>query len=286
MKVIIDGNNVCHIVNHSMGHLSNDERRTGVIFGFMKQMLMLSKRMKTKDFIFCWDSQKSFRKEFYPEYKSNRKNKVRTDQEILERQMLFDQISEIRRDILPALGFNNSFIKTGYEADDLIAYTVLSNPRTDFTVVSTDHDLYQILSNHTRIFNTSTKKFITKDDFIAEFDLDPVMYREIKAIAGCVSDYIAGIKGVGEPTAAKYIRNDKVSSLLLDRIHAGADIIARNRKLTYLPFQRGEHGTLPNMGVVEKKDTLSLYKFKKLFNELSFNSFLTNMDEWERSFCL
>jgi DNA polymerase-1 len=285
MKVIIDGNNVCHIVNHGMGHLSNDERRTGVIFGFMKQMLMLSKRMKTKDFIFCWDSQKSFRKEFYPEYKSNRKNKEKTAEEIENRQMLFDQISEIRRDILPALGFNNNFIKTGYEADDLIAYEILSNNGKDATIVSTDHDLYQLLNDYTRIFNTSTKKFMTKSDFFEEFNLDPVMYREIKAIAGCTSDFIKGITGVGEITAAKYIRNDKVSPMLIERIHEGVDIIARNRKLTYLPFQRGEHGSLPNMGITRKKDDLSLYKFKKLFNELSFNSFLTNMDEWERNFC-
>jgi DNA polymerase-1 len=286
MKIVIDGNNVAHICNHSMGHLSNDERRTGVIFGFMKQILMLAKKMKTNEFLFTWDSQKSFRKEIYPEYKGNRKNKEKTEQEEFERQSLYDQISEIRRDILPALGFNNNFIKTGYEADDLIAYTILSNPGNEFTIVSTDQDLYQILSNSTRIYNTITKQFTTKQDFVDKFNLDPIMFREIKSISGCQSDYIKGIDGVGEATAAKYIRNDKVSSNLIDKIHAGADIIARNRKLTYLPFQRGEHGLLPNLGITLKQDALSLYKFKKLFNELSFNSFLNNMEEWGRGFML
>jgi DNA polymerase-1 len=286
LKIIVDCNNVAHIVNHGMGHLSNDERRTGVVFGFMKQILTLSKRMKTNQFIFCWDSQKSFRKNIYPEYKGNRKNKIKTDQEEFERQTLYDQISEIRRDILPELGFKNNFIKTGYEADDLIAYTVLTNPKKDFTIVSTDQDLYQLLNDTTRMFNTITKKFTTKTDFMEKFQLEPLMFREIKAISGCTSDYIKGIDGVGEATAAKYIRNDRINSNLINRIHEGQDIIERNRKLTYLPFQNKEYGTLPNMEITLKKDSLSLYNFKKLFNKLSFNSFLNDMSEWERSFGL
>ena len=284
MKIIIDGNNVCHIVNHSMGHLSNEERQTGVVFGFMKQLLMLARRMKTKEFLFCWDSQKSWRKEIYPEYKGNRKNKERTDQEEFERQALYDQISEIRRDILPALGFNNSFIKTGYEADDLIAYIVLTYPEDEYTVVSTDQDLYQILSDHARIYNTITKKFITKKDFVDKFGLDPVMFREVKAISGCTSDYIKGIQGVGETTAAKYLRQDKVSSTLTDRIYEGHEIIKRNRQLTYLPFQKEISGTVPNLGITLKKDTLHLSKFKKLFNQMSFNSFMNDIQSWEQEF--
>jgi DNA polymerase I len=286
MTIIIDGNNVCHIANYGMGQLSNDERRTGVIFGFVKQLFNLSRRMQTNEFIFCWDSQKSWRKEIYPDYKINRKNKERTEQEEFERQTLYDQISEIRRDILPALGFNNNFIKTGYEADDLIAYITLTYDKSEFIVVSTDQDLYQLLNSHTKIYNTITKKFITKQDFVDKFGLDPVMYREMKAISGCTSDFIKGINGVGEVTAAKYLNGGKVSSMLVDRIHQGQDIIARNRKLTYLPFQRGEYGSLPNLGITLKKDTLSLYNFRKLFNELSFNSFLKDMSEWEREFKL
>jgi len=286
MKLVIDGNNVCHIVNHSIGHLSNDERRTGVIFGFMKQLLMLSKRMKTSEFVFCWDSQKSWRKEIYPGYKGNRKHKERTDQEEFERQSLYDQINEIRRTIIPELGFNNNFIKTGYEADDLIAYTVLMNNEIDFTVISTDQDLYQIISNRTRIYNTITKEFFTKKDFIDKFGLDPVMFREIKAISGCTSDYIQVIQGVGESTAAKYIRHDKVSPKLIDRIHDGFNIIERNRKLTYLPFQKGKAGSLPNLGINLKKDALKLCNFKQLFTQMSFNSFMKDIDNWEATFNL
>lgn len=282
-KIIIDGNNVAHIMNHNMRHLSTDEMKTGVIFGFMKQLLHLSNRFHTNDFIFCWDSRKSLRKNLYPEYKSNRKKENITPEEEEYKQNIFEQISELRRTIIPELGFNNNFIKTGYEADDLIAYTVLTNYNTDFTIVSTDQDLYQVLKDNVRIYNIITKNYFTQQDFEEKFQLHPTHYREIKAIAGCTSDFIKGINGVGEATAAKYIRNDKVSSTLLEKIHEGWQVIERNRKLTYLPFSNGQ-GHMPNLGVILKKNNLKLSKFKHLFNQLSFNSFLKDMSSWERNF--
>lgn len=283
MKILIDGNNVCHIVNHSMGHLSNEERKTGVIFGFMKQLLTLSNKMHTNDFIFCWDSRKSLRKKIYPEYKSNRAKNNGNPEDEQAKQDLFDQISEIRRTILPELGFNNNFIKTGYEADDIIADIVLENYYDPFTIVSTDQDLYQILKDNTRIYNIITKNFFTKQDFIDKFGLEPWHYKEMKAIAGCSSDFIKGISGVGEATAAKYIRNDKISTSLLEKIHEGYKIVERNRMLTYLPFSNGE-GHKVNLGITLKKNNLKLSKFKSLFNQLSFNSFLKDISSWERNF--
>jgi 5''-3'' exonuclease (including N-terminal domain of PolI) len=184
MKVLIDCNNVAHIVNHAMGHLSTDEQATGVIFGFMKQMLSLSNKMKSNEFVFAWDSRKSWRKNIYPEYKANRSKPINPEEEN-PKQDLFNQISELRKTILPGLGFKNNFIKTGYEADDLIAYIALMNPKEEFTIVSTDQDLYQLLSDKVRIYNIITKQFFTRADFEAKFSLHPCMYREIKAISGC-----------------------------------------------------------------------------------------------------
>jgi len=279
-KIIVDCNNVAHIVNHSMGHLSNDELTTGVIFGFIKQIYTLANKMKTNEFIFCWDSRKSLRKNIYPEYKANRHKESTPEFETIK-QNLFDQISNLRQSVIPELGFKNNFIKTGYEADDLIAYIALMNPKEEFTIVSTDQDLYQVLSKNVRIYNIVKKSFFTMNDFKEKFELDPVMFREIKAISGCNSDFIKGIKGVGEATAAKYIKNERISVGLLDKIHEGVSVIERNRKLTYLPFINGK-GSIPDFGISLKKDAIKLSNFKKLFLQLSFNSFLKDMSGWER----
>jgi DNA polymerase-1 len=266
-----------------MGHLSTEEQATGVIFGFLKTMLSLSKRLNSNKFCICWDSRKSLRKNIYPDYKANRKKDNVTPEEENNRQNLFDQISELRRTILPALGFNNNFIKTGYEADDLIAYIVLNNFYEEFTIVSTDQDLYQVLNDNVRIYNIITKSYFTKQDFEGKFQLHPTHFREMKAISGCTSDWIKGINGVGEATAAKYIRNDKVSSTLIERIHQGGEIVERNRKLTYLPFH-GDKGSMPDLGITLKKNQLKLSKFKQLFNQMAFTSFLKDMSGWERNF--
>jgi 5'-3' exonuclease len=280
--IILDGNNIAHICNYAMGNLSTDEQATGVIFGFMKQILSLSDKMKSNKFCICWDSRKSFRKNICPTYKANRHRDVTPEEEQV-RSLLFNQISELRNSIIPELGFKNNFIKTGYEADDLIAYTVLMNPKEEFTIISTDQDLYQLLSDKVRIYNIITKKFFTRADFEEKFSLHPCMYREIKAIAGCTSDFVKGIKGVGEITAAKYLRQEPISMGLVNKIHEGSDIIEKNRKLTYLPFTNGR-GSIPDFGIPIKKDTLKLSNFKKLFIQLSFNSFLKDMSGWERNF--
>jgi 5'-3' exonuclease len=238
--------------------------------------------MKTNEFIFCWDSRKSFRKNICPTYKANRHKDVTPEEEKI-RSLLFDQISELRNSIIPKLGFKNNFIKTGYEADDLIAYTVLMNPKEEFTIISTDQDLYQVLNDKVRIYNIIKKNFFTRADFEEKFQLHPTFFREIKAIAGCTSDFVKGIKGVGEATAAKYLRQEQVSISLVNKIHEGNDIIEKNRKLTYLPFTNGRE-SIPDFGIPIKKDTLKLSNFKKLFIQLSFNSFLNDMSGWERNF--
>jgi len=276
---------MCHIVHHGMGHLSSDEQRTGVIFGFLKQLLVLSKLMDSKDFIFCWDSQKSFRKKDYPEYKSNRNSRDVDEDKLEERQFLFDQISELRTEILPSLGFKNNFIKTGYEGDDLIAYIVLIFPKNEYTIISTDHDLWQLLEHHVRVYNTITKKFFTKKDFMDKFEIEPIMYREIKAIAGCNSDFIKGIHGVGEITAAKYLRGEKISPSLHERIRQGYRVLERNRLLTFLPYQPGPYvGSIKNLGIKLSKDALDMKQFRALFNKYSFNSFIKEFRFWERAF--
>jgi hypothetical protein len=71
--------------------------------------------------------------------------------------------------------------------------------------------------------------------------------------------------------------------MLVDRIHTGGDIVERNRKLTYLPSSSGECHMV-NLGITLKKNKLKLSKFKYLFNQLSFNSFLKDMSGWERNF--
>ena len=71
--LILDCNYLAHRAKHVFGDLSHEGSMTGVIYGFLKDLLILSERFNTQRFIFCWDSKSSKREKIYPLYKANRK---------------------------------------------------------------------------------------------------------------------------------------------------------------------------------------------------------------------
>ena len=81
--LLLDCNYLCHRAKHSTGDLSYGGDATGVIYGFLKSLSGFQDFFNTSNFVFCWDSNTSKRKEIYPEYKANRENKEYTDEEIV-----------------------------------------------------------------------------------------------------------------------------------------------------------------------------------------------------------
>jgi len=280
--VLLDMNNLCHISYHSMGNLSNDDKEVGVIFGVLKQLLSLSKKIESNRFVFLWDSRKNFRKEIYPEYKANRIKS--NDEHHEDRMCLYNQITELRRDVIPGLGFNNSFLQSGYEADDLIVHFIIHHPKDEFVIVSTDQDLYQVLRPTVKISNIIKKSFYTEHDFRENYvNLHPINYRLIKCYTGCKSDNIPGIDGVGEKTAVKYLKSEINHSKAFQEIQKNKMLVDFNEKLVYLPYI---HGPIPINIMRTKKNELSRSKFQHIFNMYSFNSFIKDFSSWEKHFGL
>jgi hypothetical protein len=156
----------------------------------------------TKQIAFCFDHGKPKRARLYPAYKANRKPESIEDKE--HRSERNRQINLLRNEYLPAIGFKNVFWQEGYEADDLIASIVRSNARlTDIAILSSDKDLYQLLSP--RVFMWNRGKKTTLQSFYQEWGIKPDRWAEVKAMAGCTSDNIEGIDGVGEKTAIKFL---------------------------------------------------------------------------------
>jgi len=283
MKIVLDCNNICYKNFYTLGGLKYEEEDTGIIFGFLSELLFLAKKFESRNFIFCWDSRKSYRKLIYPEYKANRTEK--SEEEIKSLSVAYKQFNLIRKEILPYLGFNNNFIQSGYEADDLMAYISkqLSNEERYNIIVSSDNDMLQCMNKYTTIW--TGKNRITPDSFIEEWKTSHYNWAYIKSIAGCSSDNVKGIEGVGELTAAKYERRMLGKGKIFDRIESkeGQEIIKRNRKLIELPY-RG----LKLIEMKLKKDELIEEKFVNVFKKYGFNSFLekNRFDEWIRVFDL
>lgn len=272
LVIIIDANGMAHMVKHALGGLSHGDQYTGIIFGFLGQLLYLKKRFRPSTMIFAWDSRKSYRKLIYPEYKAKRQEKTQEEKEFDN--LAFEQFNQLRTKILPLMGFKNNFMVTGYEADDIIAL-VVDNMMCDGIVVSSDKDLYQLLKFGISLYDIRKKQRYGYDDFVKEYGITPSQWVSIKSIAGCSSDNIEGIRGIGEMTAIKYMKGENISERLVNDIKSKHEIIERNRRLISLPFDG-----IKDLGYVSLFDKINRKAFENICDEYGFESFTRNLQEW------
>lgn len=242
--LLLDCNYLCHRAKHSTGSLSYDGDATGVIYGFLKSLSGYQDLFNTSNFVFCWDSNTSKRKEIYPEYKANRKNREYTDEEIEFDRAFRKQMKKLRTTYLPMIGFKNVFIQHGYESDDILASIALNiSDKDEAVIITSDKDLYQCIRYNVSVHNPQTFKILTLQGFKKQYRITPGEWAAVKAIAGCTTDDVKGIKGVGEKTAIKYLRGLKgvpyksnKNLLAIDSI-AGKNIVVRNFLLVKLPMK-------------------------------------------------
>ena len=235
--VVIDSNYICHRVRHTMKGLSFKGLPTNIIFGFLKEIKTLSELFDTDNLIFAWDYGKNIRKEIYKEYKGNRKKEL-TEEEKLEFDNFKLQTNEIRENILDILGYRSNFYQDGYESDDIIASICNSNINDEIIIVSADADLFQLISENISMYDPHKKSMQTLQTFTDAYGISPSDWVFLKAIAGCSSDNIIGIKGVGEKTALKYLKNQlDYKSKAYIKIAESQDLIVANLNLVSLPYE-------------------------------------------------
>jgi len=266
-----------------MPPLQFHHRYTQIIFGFIKRIISYSNIFDINNIAFAWDSKFSLRREIYPIYKMHRVRKLDKESDIEKnnRRIASLQFTEIRESVLQELGFKNIFMQDGYEADDIMA-SIVNNNDGDFIVVTTDADMYQIISDNCKLYNPRTKILRDKEFFINEWGIDPSKWGEVKAIAGCPTDNVIGIKGVAEKTAVNYLLGKmNPKSKVFNRIESSKDMIAENRELVVLPM----HGTKDvklsddnNICVSNFVDLCDEYGFKSLMKE-------NKAEEWSNILC-
>lgn len=269
----IDCHYLCHRAFHTQRDLSWHGRATGVIYGFFSSILHLKQEFSTDRIAFCFESKRLYRREIYPTYKGTRlkRQAERTEKEKREYGELVVQIQQLRRRYLPAAGFANVFVQAGMEADDLLARIAAdAAPDEEVILVTADSDLYQCLRPNVMIYVPTTKKLLTVGWFKRHYGLEPSKWDIVKAIAGCASDNIRGIKGVGEKTAIRYVNDQlpkdhaKYQSIVSQ---SGLAALADNRSLVRLPLPMCRPVTL-------REDNLSMAKWQALCRQLGFKSLL------------
>lgn len=250
--VFIDMSFLAYRALHATGGLEFEDIPTGIIFGFFSQLRMICNDplvQSNRVAIFC-DSRTSFRADVYPEYKAKRREEL-TEKQKAERERIRTmriQQNVLEREILPALGFP-IYRQEGLESDDLIAHAAkeamkeaaFGGPLPRAVMITSDGDLYQCINGAVHWYDSQRKKYFDLDSFKEKHGISPQQWGEVKTIGGCSSDNVAGVPGVGETTAIKYLlgnlpQHHKTYEAI--RSKAGKKIRARNVELVQLPHYK------------------------------------------------
>ena len=275
---LIDGSGYIFRAYYALPPLSrkSDGLPTGAVSGFCSMLFKLLEDSRADDsihkpthFAVIFDSaRKNFRNDIYSEYKANRAEAPDD---------LAPQFAYIRKSVeafnLPSIELLN------YEADDLIATYAkqITNAGAKVTVISSDKDLMQLVSDKIRLFDPMKSKVIGEKEVLEKFGVKPSQVIDVQSLAGDSSDNIPGVPGIGVKTAAELINKYKNLDTLLKK---ASEITQNKRRETLL--ENKDKALLSRKLVTLKddvpvKDDPSSFVFKDVNKENLFN-FLREME--------
>lgn len=203
--ILVDGNNLMFRSYYATAYTGNVMKNskgfpTNALFGFCQMMNKIIHEEKPEYIAVAFDIGENFRKQKYETYKDGR---AATPDE-LKMQM------PIARDVLKAMGIPY-FELEPYEADDIIgtfAKMCEEDPEYDATIISSDKDLLQLISDVVDVKLLKQKDYIRYNPktFKEDWGFEPIRIIDYKALAGDASDNIPGVKGIGDKTAINLLK--------------------------------------------------------------------------------
>lgn len=231
--LLVDGSSYLYRAFHALPDLRNkDGEPTGALYGMLNMLRRLTNEYKA-DYLACvFDAKgKTFRDDWYPEYKANRAAMPED---------LARQIEPIHLAVR-ALGWPVVMIE-GVEADDVIGTLAVQAAGQHMkTIVSTgDKDLAQLVNEHVTLVNTMTNETLDVEGVNAKFGVPPERIVDYLALVGDSVDNVPGVEKVGPKTACKWIA--QYGSLDGVIAHAGdiTGVVGENlrKALDWLPTGR------------------------------------------------
>jgi DNA polymerase-1 len=253
--LLIDGHSIAYRAFYALpveNFATTTGQPTNAVYGFTSMLINLLRDEHPSHVAVAFDiSRQSFRTEAYAEYKANRSA---TPDEFK------GQVSLIQ-EVLAALAIP-VVTAEGYEADDVIATltTQAEAAGIDVLICTGDRDAFQLVTDHVTVLyprkGVSDMARMTPAAVDERYGLSPAQYPDYAALRGDPSDNLPNIPGVGEKTAAKWVREFGSLTALVDRVDevpgkAGGLLrehlssVLRNRQLTELvrdvPLSVGPH---------------------------------------------
>jgi DNA polymerase-1 len=214
---------------------------TNAVYGFTSMLINQLRDEKPTHVGVAFDvSRRTFRNETYAEYKAGRSESPADFR---------GQVSLIQ-EVLAALRIPTVGVE-GFEADDVIATlaTRAEQQGMEVLVATGDRDAIQLVDEHVTVLyprrGVSELVRFTPEEVQERYGLTPAQYPDFAALRGDPSDNLPSMPGVGEKTAAKWIRDfgslaalvervDEVKGKAGDTLRAHLASVLRNRQLTEL----------------------------------------------------
>lgn len=182
--------------------------RTDFRYDYQKTVQSLADSYRCGEVIIAADwGSSSYRKEIYPDYKQNRKEKFAEQSE--EDRIAFEEFFEEFEATLEVLAEDYPVLRyKGVEADDLAAHLVKHLKRYELEtvwLVSSDRDWDLLIQEGVNRFSYVTRKEVTLENWNEHYDVKPEQYISLKCLTGDKGDNVPGIPGIGPKRAQELI---------------------------------------------------------------------------------
>ena len=242
--LVLDGHSLAYRAFYALpvdNFATTTGQPTNAVYGFTSMLINVLRDEQPTHIAVAFDvSRKTFRTEEFPEYKANRSASPPE----------FKGQVELIKEVVRALGIT-TLEAEGFEADDIIATLTSRATKAGMSVdiVTGDRDTFQLVTDDVTVLypkkGVSDLARMTPAAVEEKYGLTPVQYPDFAALRGDPSDNLPGIPGVGEKTAAKWIREygslealvdsaDTVGGKVGDAFRAALPQVLVNRRLTHL----------------------------------------------------
>ncbi len=280
---LVDGNNLAYRAFFALPEelATTEGFVTNALLGFTNMLFKLLADYRPRGVAVAWDTRPVHRTEMSPEYKVDRRPMP---------DLLREQFPHFRP-IVEAFGYRNLEFE-GWEADDVIATlaTRADEAGVKTTVVSTDRDAFQLVSENVSLMMTprgvADVHVYTPERVEARYGIGPELIPDFIGLKGDTSDNIPGIPGIGDKTAGQLLA--QYGSLENVVEHADDLSPARGKAIREHADQAGASKELATMrrDLPLEVDPAALVlappdrsQLKEIFRRFEFRNLLRRVDE-------
>ena len=248
--ILVDGNNLLFRSYYATAYTGNLMKNsegfpTNALFGFVNMINKIINEEKPEYMMIAFDKGHNFRQDMYDNYKDGR---IETPSDL---KIQFP----IAKELCTLMGIKYIEIDN-YEADDIIgtfARMADEDKNYNATIISSDKDLLQLISDEVNVKLLKQKDYILMDEatFVEHYGIKPIRMIDLKSLMGDPSDNIPGVKGIGEKTAIGLLQKYET----LDGVYEHIDEIK---------------GKMKEKLVADKENAYFSYKLATIYKTIDF----------------